>query len=230
MIVAMILAGGTGSRVGAGRPKQFIEVFGKPIIAYTLDIYQKYPEVSAIEIVCHKDWRKYTENIVDIGEYHKVNWIIDGGKNFQKSVINGINELTEKISNDDIVMIHYAASPFTDSRIVADAIKVCKEKGMSASCIPCYQLMGTKDNAESRSWVNRDKYIQISCPQCYKFGYLKEIYRRSEEKGILENTEPHTTSLMYRLGETVYQSYGNQANIKITTADDIKLLKGLLLK
>lgn len=188
MIVAMILAGGTGSRVGADRPKQFLEVFGKPVIAYTLDIYQNHPEVDFIEIVCHKKWKKYVENIITKGQYGKVCGIVDGGRTFQESVMRGMEGLEGRLSGEDIVMVHYAASPFTSRQIVTDAIRVCRDKGMSASCIPCYQLMGSKDNEkESRSWINRDKYIQIACPQCYKLGYLKKIYQRASERGILEN-------------------------------------------
>lgn len=228
MPIAMILAGGTGSRVGADRPKQFIEVHGKPIVAYTIEIYQEYPDIEAIEIVCCEDWTDYLEKVVENQGYSKVKWLVKGGSNFQNSVINGMNNLKDKISDDEIVAIHYGASPFTDKKIITDALNVCKEKGMSVSCTPCYQLYGSNDpNGESRQWIDRDKIVQIACPQCFAFGYLKDIYDRAEKHGILESTEPHVTSLMYALGDTVYQSYGNQTNIKITTREDVKLFQAL---
>lgn len=226
MIAALILAGGTGSRVGADRPKQFIEVSGKPVAAYTIEIYQNHPQVDVIEAVCHKDWKKYLEKTVRECNYDKVCWITDGGKTFQDSVIKGMKNFEGRLDDSDIVMIHYGAAPFTCEQIITDGIKVCKEKGMSASCIECYQLLGTKDDSvASHRQADRDQYIQIACPQSFRFSYLKEIYQKSEEKGILNDTDPHTTSLMYQLGEPVYQSYGNQANIKITTAEDIELFR-----
>ena len=230
MITAMILAGGVGSRGGAERPKQFVEVCGKPILAYTIEIYQKNPQVEAIEIVCHADWIDYLKEMIENYDLSKVKWITHGGETFQKSVINGMEYLKDKLDVDDIVMIHYGAAPFSSQQIVTDGIKVCQEHGMSVSCTPCFQLMGSDDgNGESKRWINRDKQVQICCPQSFKYGYLADIYKRAEEKGLLETVEPHTTSLMYALGDTIYQSYGNQTNIKITTKEDLELFEGYVL-
>lgn len=230
MITAMILAGGVGSRVGAERPKQFVEVCGKPILAYTIEIYQKNPQVEAIEIVCHAEWIDYLKEMIENYDLSKVKWITHGGETFQKSVINGMEYLKDKLDVDDIVMIHYGAAPFSSQQIVTDGIKVCQEHGMSVSCTPCFQLMGSDDgNGESKRWINRDKQVQICCPQSFKYGYLADIYKRAEEKGLLETVEPHTTSLMYALGDTIYQSYGNQTNIKITTKEDLELFEGYVL-
>lgn len=229
MISALILAGGNGTRVGEDRPKQFVEILGKPVLAYTVEIYQNNSKIETIEIVCHSDWIDYVKNMVKQYGYNKVKWIVEGGDTFQQSVINGVNNLDNKLSDEDIVMIHYGASPFTEQIIIEDAIRVCKEKGMSVSCTPCYQLMGSNDdNNISLNWVDRDKYVQIACPQSFRYGYLKDIYRRAEEKNLLDTIEPHTTSLMYALGDTVYQSYGNQGNIKITTKDDLRLFERLV--
>ena len=131
MISALILAGGNGTRVGESRPKQFVEILGKPILAYTVEIYQNNSEVDTIEIVCHADWIDYVKDMVKQYEFSKVKWIVEGGDTFQQSVINGVNNLNNKLSDEDIVMIHYGASPFTEQIIIEDAIRVCKEKGMS---------------------------------------------------------------------------------------------------
>lgn len=193
-------------------------------------IYQQHSEVDAIEIVCHKSWRDYLEKIIKENNLTKVKWIADGGETFQESVMNGMNFLKDKIHDDDIVMIHYGASPFTSQETLTNGINVCKEKGMSASCIPCYQLIGSSDNSgESKSWVDRDKLTQVTCPQSFKYSYLQDVYKRAEKQGLLEKIEPHTTSLMYALGDTVYKSYGDQTNIKITTKEDLKLFEGFVL-
>lgn len=227
MVTAIILAGGVGSRVGADRPKQFIEVNNKPVLAYTVEIFQQHPEVDFIEIVCHKDWKEYTEKMVE--EYHltKVKWIVDGGATFQDSTMNGMNYLKDKISKDDYVMIQYGAAPFTSQRILTDVIEVAKEKGSAVSGTPCYQLLGTRDGEVSKKWVDRDQYIQIACPYCFKYEYLLDIYKRAEENNLLETIEPHTTSLMYALGDTINLAYGDQTNIKITTKEDVELMSKL---
>lgn len=230
MIIALILAGGTGSRVNSECPKQFVEILGKPVIAYTAEIYQNHPKINAICIVCHKSWKTYLNKMIKKYHLSKVKWVTDGGDTFQKSVINGVDHLIDKIKPDDIVMIHYAASPFTSDTIVTDAIRVCQKYDMSASCTPCYQLMGSNDkNYTSKTWVDRDRYVQIACPQCFKYEYLLRIYRQAEEQGLLEKTEPHTTSLMYALGYPIYQSYSDQTNIKITTREDLDMFEGFVL-
>lgn len=230
MIAAMILAGGTGSRVGLDRPKQFVEILGKPVIAYTIEIYEKCEEIDTIQVVCHKEWKEYLKEIVRLYNFTKVKWIVDGGETYQQSVMNGIDNLKNYISADDMVMIHYGAAPFTSQQIINDAIEVCRKHGNSVSCTPCYQLMGTKDDDKiSTKWVDRDKYIQIDCPQSFKFDYLLSVYERADEKNLIADTEPHTTSLMYALGDTIYQSYSDQTNIKITTKEDLYMFEGYVL-
>ncbi len=225
MNVALILAGGVGSRVGANRPKQFIEVCGKPIIAYTIEIYQQNPQIDAIEVVCHSQWQDYLYETIEKFQLTKVRWVAPGGETFQESVINGVNFLRDKIAPSDIVMIHYGAAPFTSQAIVNDALAVCQEHGMSASCTPCFQLMGTDDGATSNTWVDRDKFTQIACPQSFRYELLLDIYARAEEQGLLATIEPHTTSLMYALGMPIHKSYGDQTNIKITTKEDLELFE-----
>jgi 2-C-methyl-D-erythritol 4-phosphate cytidylyltransferase len=230
VVTVIILAGGVGSRVGADRPKQFVEVLGRPVIAYTIDIFQNHPGVDDIEVVCHEKWKDYLEGIIQKYSFTKVRWVTDGGDTFQQSCINGVHNLKGRIHDDDYVLIQYGAAPFTSEKIVSDVIKVMKEKGSSFTATPCYQLLGSNDaNGESRTWVDRDKYIQIACPYGFRYGYLLDIYKRAKEQGLLETVEPHTTSLMYALGDTLYQAYGDQTNIKITTKEDLELLEGYVL-
>lgn len=230
MVTAIILAGGVGSRVGADRPKQFVEVLGKPVLAYTVDIFQNHPEVDAVEIVCHKSWKVYLDEMVQKYRLTKVKWVADGGDTFQDSVMSGINNLKGKISGEDYALIQYGAAPFTSDRIVTDVIRVMKEKDSAVTATPCYQLLGSNDDGGvSRTWVDRDKYIQIACPYGFKFSYLLDIYKRAEKQGLIDKIEPHTTSLMYALGDTLYQAYGDQTNIKITTKEDFDLFEGYVL-
>lgn len=230
MITAIILAGGIGSRVGADRPKQFIEVFGKPVLAYTIEIFQNNTQIDAIEVVCNKKWKNYLIRMLQKYNLNKVRWIVDGGETFQESVMNGINYLKNKISQNDYILIQYGAAPFTSNKIVEDVIRVMREKGSAVTATPCYQLLGSNDeNATSKTWIDRDKFIQIACPYGFKFSYLLDIYERAQKQDLIDSIEPHTTSLIYALGDILYQAYGDQTNIKITTKEDLELFKGYIL-
>ena len=117
MNVAMILAGGVGSRAGFGMPKQFVEILGHPMIWYTIDAFQRNADVGAIEIVCIASHMDAMRAIVEEGRFHKVRWICEGGDTFQGSVINGLEHLRGKVSDDDQVLIHYGDSPMVSDEI-----------------------------------------------------------------------------------------------------------------
>ena len=229
MNVPIILAGGVGSRMGADRPKQFIEIFGKPILVYTIEIFQNHPEIDAIEIVCVESHIEYLKGLVEKYNLDKVKWITPGGKEFQDSVINGINNLKGVLSGEDIVLFQYGASPFTSDDIITDAIRVCEEKGNSSPAIKSLFLLGSNEGDKSINWIDRDKVIIHNTPQCFKFSYVTQMYDEAIEKGYITQVEPHTTSLMYLMGREIYLSKGNQINFKITTKEDLELFKGFVL-
>lgn len=230
MNIAVILAGGVGSRVGAETPKQFIEVLGKPVLAYTLEKFQGHPEIDSIEVVCVSGYLDRLKEVIKQYQLNKVRWITEGGGTFQQSVQNGIENLRGKCAEDDVILVHYAASPFVEKDIISDAIHVCKEKGNSTSANPIFTLLGSNDDGiQSTRWVDRDAIMGLNSPQCFLFGYVDHLYQEAEKQGLLEKVEPHTTSLMYRMGQTIYFSKGSQANIKITTKEDLDLFEGYLL-
>lgn len=227
--IAIILAGGVGSRVGSSIPKQFIKIQGKPVISYTIEAFQKKSNIDAIEVVCHKDYMDYLQEIITDYHFDKVKWVTLGGHDFQGSVINGLNNLNGKILDDDIVLIHYGASPLVSDDIIDDAINVCMKRGNATPATTCYLLAGTHDGEKSTKWLDRDHIALLNSPHTFKYGYVKNIYERAEKVGILEKTEPHTTSLMYELGDPIYLSKGSTSNIKITTKEDLDLFEGYIL-
>ena len=230
MNIAVILAGGVGSRVGAGMPKQFVKILGKPVIVYTIEAYQKHEDIDAIEVVCVKSHIDYMKELVDTYGLSKVKWITEGGADFQGSVLNGINNLQDKCSEDDIVLVHFGASPFVEGDIIADAVRVCKIKGNAISTTPFYLLSGVKDDDEKTTkWIDRDTIACMNSPHAFRYGYIRDIYKRAVETGVIKEVEPHTTTLMYKMGETIYFSKGSQSNIKITTKEDLDLFEGYVL-
>lgn len=234
MNTVIILAGGMGTRVGARRPKQFIEIMDKPVLSYTCEIFQENSRIDAVEIVCHHAWMDYCRQMIEKYNLLKVRWIVPGGETFQDSVMNGMRHLEQLLgietSLDDNVFIQYGASPFTSQRIVNAVIDMTVERGSAVTGTPCCQLLGTRDDSSrSFGWIDRDKCIQIACPYGFRFSYLLDVYRKAENQGLLEKIEPHTTSLLYALGETINYAYGDQTNMKITTAEDIELFEGYVL-
>lgn len=235
MNIVMILAGGTGTRVGAGRPKQFIEVLGKPVLAYTCEIFQQNERIDAIEVVCHHDWIDYCKEMVAKYKLSKVKWIVLGGETFQDSVMNGKKHLEKllgkELNLDDNVYIQYGGAPFTSQKIVNAVIDMTEKCGNAVTGTPCYQLLSIKDEDDNKTstWVDRDKYIQIACPYGFRFSYLLDVYKRAEEQNLLDKVEPHTTSLMLALGDTINLAYGDQTNIKITTKEDLDMFEGYVL-
>ena len=229
MNIAIILAGGVGSRVGADRPKQFIEILGKPILVYTIEKFQKHPKIDAIEVVCIESHIDYLKDLITKYDLNKVRWIAQGGVDFQHSVINGVNNLKGKINDDDIVLVHYGASPFVDEEIITDAIRVCEKYGNSSPAISSPLLLGSNDDGKSLNWIDRDKVVIHNSPQCFKFSYVTQLYDEAIEKNLIDKVEPHTTTLMYLMNREIYLSKGNQTNIKITTKEDLDLFEGYVL-
>lgn len=237
MNIAIILAGGVGNRVGADIPKQFIEVLGKPVLVYTLEIFQKHKDIDAIEVVCIKEYMDYMEKLKIKYNLTKVNWITEGGKTFQESVYNGVHFLNNTISNNDTVLIHFGASPFIEEYIISDAIRVCKKHNNAISSTDYYLLSGKKiKNASvndpenySDQYIDRDTIACMSTPHAFKYKFIKDLYEEAINTGVINEVEPHTTTLMYKLGKKIYFSKGSQTNIKITQKEDLDLFEGYVM-
>lgn len=230
MNVAVILAGGSGSRVGAAVPKQFIEVVGKPVLAYTINRFDNHPEIDAIEIVIRAGWEDYLSDVVAREGFSKVCWIAPAGEDFQHSVINGIKRLEDKVTSDDVILIHYGASPMVPDDVISDAIRVC---GLYGNASPAhsqvYLAAERQDGKSTTGFMDRNQVMVLNSPQALRYGYAKWLYDEAEQRDLLETTEPHTTSLMLAMGERIWFSKDSTSNIKITTPEDLKLFHGWVL-
>ena len=230
MNVAIVLAGGVGSRVGSDVPKQFIEVLGRPVLSYTIERLNKHPLVDAIEVVCLGGYEDTVISMAKRDGFEKVRWVVEGGATFQESVVRGLEGLENDLCDDDTVLIHYGASPFVADDIIEDALRVCAEHGNASPALPQISLAATRgDGVCSREFVDRDEIMCLNSPQALRFGYVRWLYREARRRGLLESVEPHTTSFMLAMGEPVYFSKDLTSNIKITTAADLRLFEGWLL-
>ena len=238
MNIALILAGGVGNRLGAKIPKQFIEVLGKPVLAYTIDAFEKHPEIDGILVACIKPYMNYMWEMKEKYGLSKLKWVTEGGDTFQGSVLNGIRFLEDKIDKNDIVLIHFGASPFITGDIISDCIRVCKEKGNAISTTDFYLLSGKKKKVTSVSdpenyteeYINRDTVAIMNTPHAFKYGFVADMYKEAIETDVINSVEPHTTTLMYAMGKKIYFALGSQNNIKITRKEDLELFEGYVLE
>lgn len=233
MNVALILAGGTGERVGAPVPKQFIEVEGKPVIVYTLERFEECGDVDAVVVACLPSWIDELRALAEQFGLSKVCKVIEGGVTYQDSVMRGLAAVERICSDDDVVAIHFAASPFVTGEIISDSIRVAREHGNGISSDPVVLCLAQKDilddDRSSLIGLDRDRVLGLNSPQSFTLGYLRDLYAEGEDRGILDKIDPHTTSLMAALGRRLYFSKGSTANIKITKPEDLRLFRGWVL-
>lgn len=217
MNYVVLLAGGVGNRLGAGIPKQFVDVLGKPVIAYTMQAYQSHPEIDGIELVCVDGFQDELKRIAEDNQITKVLKIVKGGAEYENSIMNGVEGLKGIAKENDVVMIHWAASPFINEEIISDNIRVCREKGNAMSASPAYLLYGKNDGDCSTQNINRDTFKVLAAPQSFLYKNIVAIYEEVNKRDLLNKIEAHTTAIMTELGIPIYFSKGNQTNIKITT-------------
>lgn len=230
MNCVIIIAGGVGNRLGAGIPKQFVEVLGKPIIAYTMEHFQNHPQIDAIELVCVDGYQEHLRCIADRYGITKVVKIVKGGSEYERSIMNGVAGLKGIAKPDDIVMIHWSASPFINEEMISDNIRVCKDKGNAITASYSYLLYGSNDGDCSMKAINRETFMTLSAPQSFLYKNIVDLYNQVEEKRLFETVEEHhTTVFMAELGIPLYFSKGSHTNIKITTKEDLDLFRGYLL-
>lgn len=223
------MAGGVGSRVGANIPKQFVEVLGKPVIAYTMKKLQLCDEIDGIILSCVEGYQEKLGKIAEENGITKIIKIVTGGKDYEHSIINGVAGLKGIANDEDVVMIHWAASPFVSDEILKNNIRVCKEKGNAMSSCSAFLLYGTNNGDHAEKNINRDTFKTLSAPQSFLYKNIVEFYRRVDENHLFDTLDAHTTILMDALSIPIYFSKGDQTNIKITTPEDLDLFLGYLL-
>ena len=229
MNIAIVLAGGTGTRVGANIPKQFIEVQGKPILAYTLDNFEVDPEIDAIEVVCLDGWHDILRAYAKQFGITKLQWICSGGATGQESIRNGVENLKGQCADDDIIIIHDGIRPMIDEDVLSDVIVKCQQYGNGVTALPYNEQIFVADDAQSTTkYIPRETLRRVQTPQAYHFNDLVWAYEKAFREGIGIHGSSYTNTMMVDLGKRLYFAAGSDKNIKITTKDDLELFKALL--
>ena len=231
MAVAIIIAGGVGNRMRLDIPKQFIEVYGKTVLTYTLEGFQHHPLISSIEVVCIKGWENVVLEEADKYGITKLKWIVEGGISAQESIRNGVYALEGKCNPNEIVVIHDGIRPLVDNDVLTDVIETTEKYGNAVSSLPYNEqifLVDKEDSATTKAYIPRETLRRVSTPQGYQFNLLDEKYHEAFEKGIGIFGSHYTNTMMVELGVRLYFAKGSDKNIKLTTPDDLAIFKGYL--
>ncbi len=229
MNIAIVIAGGLGQRMGNEIPKQFITVYDKPIIIYTLESFQNHPMVDAIEVVCIDGWQDKLNNYAKENNISKLKWIVTGGETAQESIRNGIDNLRDKFLDDTNIIIHDGIRPLVDVEVLTDVIRTCEKRGNGVTSLPYNeQIFVIDDEISTTSYIKRETLRRVSTPQAYKLHKLVWAYDKAfkEEIGIYGSS--YTNTMMVELGERLFFAKGSDKNIKLTTPDDLEIFKGYL--
>ena len=187
MNVAVIIAGGSGQRMGQDIPKQFINVYDKPVLIYTLESFQRNDLIDAIEVVCIDGWHNVLWAYAKQFNITKVKWVISGGNSAQESIRNGVYNLKDVCSADDNIIIHDGIRPLVDDEVLEDVIAKCNEFGNGVTSLPYNeQIFVIDDEASTTKYIPRETLRRVSTPQAYKFDKLVWAYEKAfaEEIGI----------------------------------------------
>ena len=227
--IALITAGGSGTRMGMEIPKQFLTVNDKPIIVYTLERFQNHPAIDSIIVACKDGWENILSSYVKQYNLTKVSSIIKGGENGQESIKNLIFEANNLYDNDDIVLVHDGNRPMISQDIISNSISICKQKGNAIATIPCREVMLLKDEKEvgiSEKEVAREKLVRTQTSHVFKLCDLYEMHKKAIENNITNTAA--SCSLAIQLGVKINFIEGSEKNLKITVKDDLDIFKALL--
>ena len=230
MNIAVIIAGGVGSRMGH-LPKQFINVYDKPVLIYTLESFQKHPQVDAIELVCIDGWHEIVWAYAKQFNITKLKWIVSGGKTGQESIRNGVYGLEGKANPDDNIIIHDGIRPLVEPSVLSDVISKCSQYGNAVTSMPYNEqifVINEDDETTTNKYIPRETLRRVSTPQAYRFDLLDEKYHEAYEKEIGIYGSHYTNTMMVELGVTLHFAAGSDKNIKLTTKDDLEMFKAYL--
>lgn len=228
MNIAVLTAGGVGSRMHQEIPKQFIHVNNKPVIIYTLEAFQKNPSIDAIIVAVLERWDEMLWAYARQYNITKLRWVVIGGSTGQESIHNCLMKLKEEgIPYDSVITIHDGNRALVTQDIIADSLATYRKYGSAVAAIACVEaIFKSSDGKESDVSISREELFRTQTPHTYSFGKLLWAHQEAELKNI-KNTAA-TCVLMNMLGEKVYFSLGSEKNLKITTMEDLDIFKALL--
>lgn len=226
--IAVIFAGGSGSRMNTvSRPKQFLELHGKPIIIYTLELFDVHPNIDGIIVVCIEPWIPFLKEQIRKFEINKIKKIVSGGVTGQDSIYNGLIAAKE-ISMDEknIVLIHDGIRPLITEQTITDNINMVKQEGSCITCIPATETFIVNQSDGSIEIPTRDKSLIARAPQSFFLNDILEVHKQARAEGRHDFID--SCSMMHHYGYRLGRVIGPMENIKITTPTDYFVFKAMV--
>lgn len=229
MNIALLIAGGSGNRMGQDIPKQFMHVDDRPIIIHTMLCFQRHPDIDAIAVVCLNGWETVLQSYANQFNVTKLRWIFPGGACGQESIHNGIVGLQEAgCADTDMVMIHDGVRPLLEQEVISNNIATYKAKGNAITGIVCREaILESTDGQSSHGSIPRDNLIRTQTPQSFSLGDLLRLHEEAQRRGVMNSVATCTLAVELNFME-LYLSPGSEKNIKVTTTEDIEILKALM--
>ena len=232
MNIAIIFAGGTGQRLKNGEdttPKQFLKIHNKPIIVYTLELFQQHPEIDKIYISIHPDYYEYMQKLVKLYMINKVAGIVNGGKTGQDSIYNALKLAQKENSPESLVLIHDGVRPNITPEVISENIKCAKENGNAITCTSCFETILISENHKNPKHVPyRKNTYAAQAPQTFHLGEIIDAHEQTRKINPDYTDIVDSCTLFKSLNRETYMVSGNRGNIKITTIEDLYILRALI--
>lgn len=229
MNIAIIFAGGSGVRMGAGIPKQFLEINGKPIIIHTLQLFEYHDEIDKIYVSVSNKYIDYMKGLASDFNITKVAGVVAGGETSQDSIYNALKLAREENPGDSVVLIHDGVRPFITYNVIHDNIESVKKYGNGITCTSCFEtILLSKDGTLIDDVPYRKETFSAQAPQSF---YLDEIIAAHEEiqkRPTRYEDMVDACTIIRTLGKKAYMVKGNRGNIKVTTPEDVYTFRALL--
>ncbi len=231
MVYGVVLAGGVGSRMGGDKPKQYLNIKGKPIIIYTIEKFFTCPDFEKVIVLCPAQWVEHTKDLIKkhIAPAKDKVVVCEGGDTRNETIMNAISYIEKNgvLDDDTIIVTHDSVRPFVTHRIIQENIEACRKYDACDTVIPATDTIVESENGKTITQIpNRSFMYQGQTPQSFKAKKLKELYNSltDSEKEILTDA----AKIFVLKGEDVALVEGETFNIKITYPYDLRVAKSLL--
>jgi 2-C-methyl-D-erythritol 4-phosphate cytidylyltransferase len=228
MNIALIFAGGAGLRMNSKTtPKQFLPVYGKTIIQYTLECFENHEEIDAICVICISQWCNFVEALVKKESLTKVQWIVPGGTSAMESQYIGLKIVSESCPLDSVVLLHDGVRPLIGHDVISSCIRSTKEKGSAITVAPAIEtIIETNDKNEVTRAADRSLCSLARAPQCFLLHDILSAHNKALSSGNYNFIDSAT--LMLSQGYTLHTVQGSSNNIKITTPIDYYIFRAIM--
>lgn len=224
--IAVIFAGGSGTRMNTkAKPKQFLELHGKPIIIYTLELFNNHPEIDEIIVACVEEWIFYLKKLLHKFEIDKVVEVVPGGRTGQDSIYNGLQAAAKRNSMNSIVLIHDGVRPLIEGKTITDNIAKVRQEGACITCVHATETLIVREGDDRLYIPPRTESYIARAPQCFILGDILKEHERARRENKHDFVD--SCSLMNYYGHRLGIVIGPMENLKITTPTDYFVFRAI---